>query len=345
MVWDIYKENEVKTKFSLIMFLCSILVIFIHTYNLEVYNIDKNSIGLSYVVFSIETYFSKLTKIAVPLFFLISGLLFFKTFEITSLLSKWRNRISTIVIPYLIWCTLYYLYLVLCTNIPFINSLMNSTDKVILSVHTWINSLWIDKYYTLWFLQNLIIFILLSPIIFILIKNHYSNIKTGFIILIILLIIKSKVTINTPYLSGIEMYLIGSYIGLNCKDYLVKKNTTISIIAAIYIGLVLISSFSYWNLLTETLFYLSIWYALDLINIKNIKIPWWMSITFFTYVAHDVLLEGLEKIFLLVCGTKPIFALLDYIFMPLIVELILIFVAYFMRKRLPAIWKIITGGR
>lgn len=344
-VWDVNEEKVVRTKFSIILFVCSLLVICIHTYNLEAYGIDESSIGLSRAVFCIETYWSIITGFAVPLFFLISGILFFRTFDISLLLTKWKNRLFTIVIPYLIWCTLYYIYYVLCTNIPMISSLMNSKYKVNFSIYEWISSLWINKYYTLWFLQNLIVFIILTPAIWILLKNHFKKLPTGLMVLIILLVAKSKISLNIAYLSGIDLYLIGSYIGINCREFLFKKNKIISIISLIYIIFVLVTSFSYLNLMTEILLYLSIWYSLDLIELKRISIPWWMSITFFTYVAHDALLEAMEKIFLVVCGTKPIFALIDYIMMPLAVETILILIAYFIRKKMPTVWKVLTGGR
>lgn len=345
MTWITNQEEIVRAKFSIILFICSILVIFIHTYNLEVYGINENSSGFSQVVFQVESYWAKVTRIAVPMFFMISGILFFRTFEIISLFTKWKKRFFTIIVPYIIWCTLYYIYFVLCTNIPVISSLLNSGTKVELSIKQWFSWLWINEYYTLWFLQNLIVFIILTPIIWLLLNNHYKKIPSGLIFLILFLVIKKYFGIDWPYLSGIEMYLVGSYIGLNCKDMILRKNRGISVISLVYIVATLILSFRSWNFFTEILFYFAIWYVLDLINISLIEIPWWMTITFFTYVAHDVLLEAIEKVFLIVFGTSSYFAIIDYIIMPIAVEMILIIIAYFMRKKLPIVWRLITGGR
>ena len=346
MNWKKHTEHEIRVKFSLLMFLCSIIVVYGHATNFDSFGINASSTGISYITFILEKYGLKLATISVYLFYLISGILFFKSFKIKDLLSKWKNRFSTIVVPYCIWCTLYYFYLVLCSNLPFINSLMNEADKVSLSIHEWINSLWINKYYTLWFLQNLIVFIILTPIIFLLLNNHKKNIKTGLIILLASLIILTRVDITTnTLLGGIETYLIGCYIGLNCREYFSLNNKLLSIISAIYVCFTLITSFTYLNLFTEFLFFLALWYALDLINLKSITIPWWMNITFFTYVAHDVILVCVQKVIFIICGSTPIVALLDYIFTPLLVLLILIFVAYFMQKKLPIAWKILTGGR
>ncbi len=73
--------------------------------------------------------------------------------------------------------------------------------------------------------------------------------------------------------------------------------------------------------------------------------PWWIRITFFVYVSHDIILEIFEKIVLLVWGVNPIFALLDYLFMPVIVFVVLYIIACVLRKYTPKIWSIATGGR
>lgn len=93
------------------------------------------------------------------------------------------------------------------------------------------------------------------------------------------------------------------------------------------------------------MFFVAIWYAMDLIDLSEINLPWWTQITFFTYVAHCVLLETFEKIVLVIGGKNPAWALADFVFMPLVIEALLILVAYFLRNKLPTIWGVITGHR
>lgn len=187
-------EQHVRNKFTVLTFFCSIFVIFIHANNLETYGITRDSVGIAHLAYSIETYWSKLISIAVPLFFTVSGLLFFRTFDIHKLSAKYKSRFFTIVIPYLIWCTLYYIYFILCTHIPFIKRLMNGTEVVEVSLSAWINSLWVNEYYTLWFLKNLILFILFTPFIWALLKNHIAKIPSGLIVLLIVLAGCLKIT-------------------------------------------------------------------------------------------------------------------------------------------------------
>lgn len=338
------EEQYIRNKFTIITFVCSIFIIYFHTYNLEVYGIDENSIGIARLTYYFEIYWRKLNWLAVPMFFMVSGILFFRTFEMKRLFEKYKSRFFSIVIPYIVWCTLYYFYFVLCTHIPFIHNLTGGIDVVELSLPAWIDHLWINEYYTLWFLKNLIIFIILTPVIWILLKDHLKKVPTGFIVLLILLLSKTGGRINFP--EGLDIYLMGSYIGINHKRILFYRNQRLSWLCGAYVVFSLITAFRFWNLGLEALFFLSIWYMLDLFCRKETALPWWMSITFFTYVAHDVFLEAFEKLFFVIFGNQAVFALIDYIFMPILVAVILTGVAYIIRMKMPSlVWKILTGNR
>lgn len=345
--WTVENTEQIfQNKITLISFICSILVIYIHTNNLETYGIDKNSIGIARVLYVGESYWFKVVQVAVPLFFCISGILFFRTFEISKLMEKWKSRFYSIVVPYIIWCTLYYLYNVLCTNIPMIKDMIAGCTVVELSITEWIKWLWVNEYYTLWFLQNLIIYIAITPIIWLLLKERIKKIPIGLCILVLLLACKKYLNVSFANMQGIEFYLVGSYIGLNCREEIKYKNRIISIFSIIYIGFILITSFRYWNFELELLFFFAIWYAIDfLMTSLNCQLPWWMSITFFTYVAHDFILEAFEKILWILGGNRPIFALLDYIFMPVIVEILLIGIAYILKTYFTPLWRVINGSR
>lgn len=340
------KESAVRNKFTLITFVCSVFVVFIHCFNLETYGISENSTDvIERITFAVEDYWPNVLHIAVPMFFMVSGLLFFRTFSIQELLKKWKTRLFTILLPYIIWCTIYYLYMVALTNIPFIKALMNSTTIVEFSIIEWLKWLWISKYYTLWFLQELIIYIVAAPLIWLLINNHWKKAPTGIIALISIIVFLELTPVEIPYTTGLEVYLIGAYIGLNCRKHIMIKNRIISIVSLIYIVFTLVTAFRFWNIATEALLFFAIWFACDMIPLEDKRLPWWMSISFFIYVAHDALLEAIEKVILVVFGKHAIFALLDYILTPLIVELILILVAYVLRRWLPIIWRVLTGDR
>lgn len=258
------------------------------------------------------------------------------------------GRFKTIIIPNIIWCSLYFLYYVVITHIPAIRSIMSSQEVVELNFMSWVRHIVVDEYYTLWFLKNLIIFILLTPCLYYLLKNYSGTVTTGFIVLVgvitlSVLVKKEVISIGMIIPSGLEIYMAGSYFGINHKDWICKTNRTLSVVALGIVVVFFLTAFRWFSTPFQIVFFIACWYALDLARIK--KTYWWMGLTFFTYVAHDIPLESFEKIYFMIFGHSPVSSLIDYMFMPLIVEALLIAVAYILIKFTPKIWSVTCGGR
>lgn len=339
---SIVSEEHIRNKIYVISFICSLLVMWIHTFNLEVYGIGNGSVGLANVIYCIETYWANITSIAVPFFFVLSGFLFFRTFSRNVIWNKYKTRFRTVVIPYLCWCTIYYIYYVALSNIPFIRAMLAEEDIVELSLQNWLRSLWYDSYYTLWFLKNLILFIAISPLLYVVLKNWKKQVPTGIVLVIFLFLNNQYGWINI--INGLEWYALGSWIGINYKEYVLYKNKVISLAGLGYIVCILVTGFQLWNIWLQIIFYVALWVALDLfIELK--KVPDWMKLSFFTYVAHDIFLEAFEKLFFVVLGSNPIWALIDYVFMPGFVLMVLISISVVLKKYLPWLWQILVGWR
>ena len=334
-------EKNIRNKITTITFLCSVLVVLIHNYNLNTYEITEVSTGLANITYNYESFWGRINGLAVPFFFLISGLLFFRTFSMDKLIEKWKSRVHSILIPYVVWCSLYYLYFVICTHTEAIKRIMNSEKDVSFSFLTWINWLWKNQYYTLWFLKHLIVFIVAAPILYFLLKDYWKRIPTGLVVAIILTFLLHKSKIGSGILGGLDMYMLGAWLGINHKEWLKYRSKYLSIIGLIYIV---------FDILTAERFelkiavFISAWFVLDFVE-SGKELPWWMKITFFVYVSHDLVLEVIKKVFWFVGGNKPALALLSYIVSPVALYLILIGVAYVLRHFLPHLWMILSGGR
>jgi len=258
------------------------------------------------------------------------------------------GRIKTVLIPYILWCSFYYIYYVAVTHIPAISHIMSSSGVVELSFTNWVNHIVINEYYTLWFLKNLLVFIALAPCIYLLMKNHTRAVPTGFVVLICYLTVShlqcsNVIDMGFTLPSGLDVYLAGSYFGINHKEWICKANKKVSIIAMALVLVFFITSFKWFSAPLRVLFFISCWYALDMLTIK--KTYWWMEITFFTYVAHDFFLEAFEKLYFMVNGHSPLSSLIDYLIMPFVVEALLIGIAFLIIKYLPGLWKFVCGGR
>ena len=337
---DRISENIVRNKITLISFICSILVIWHHTYNLETYKIDANSTGIANIVWKIENYWTQVSEIAVPIFFLLSGYLFFRTFSWSKLINKYKSRLKSIVIPYLVWCSIYYIYFVVLTNFPVVRNYVNG-PRVSLSIFNWLLALGPESYYTLWFLKYLILFIALTPILYIFIKNKF-NVPLG-ILIACALVINTKIKMINGIPTGLDMYIVGSCIAINYKDIIYYKNKKISYLCIAIVMIMLATRMMWRNNMLIIVFLFAIWFSLDVFDLE-LEMPWWIKITFFIYVFHDMVLEAIEKLFLLIFGSNPLMALLGYLFIPLLTLLIIILFAYIIQP-IKTIYYILTGYR
>ena len=123
-------------------------------------------------------FFSELIgRIAVPLFFFISGFLFFyrsKEFSLSVYRHKLKNRGRSILLPYLFWNLMIISYSILIQTIPGLSSSTNQLMDMY-SLTDWLDAFWSINggcpiCYQFWFLRDLIVMILFSPLIYILVK-------------------------------------------------------------------------------------------------------------------------------------------------------------------------------
>lgn len=110
-------------------------------------------------------------QVGVPMFFFISAMLFYKSLPAMSKIKdKLKTRIRSLAIPYILWNIIFVGIYWTMTHIPFIASMMNmppvpsDITGILLSI---INS----KYTVLWFVKDLIVFCLMSPIFYVMLKS------------------------------------------------------------------------------------------------------------------------------------------------------------------------------
>ena len=120
----------------------------------------------------IQAFFCQgINRIASPLFFIISGYLFFVnlTGQRSDFIRKVKKRFNTLIIPYLFWSLwglLFYLVLqaFLPPSISFTRGLIMDWDFAKL-----MNTIFLDPIpYQLWYVRDLTVFALLSPLLYIL---------------------------------------------------------------------------------------------------------------------------------------------------------------------------------
>ena len=135
---------EFSNKITFLQFALSILIVYQHTS----WRYNGSLLALS----QIHGFLFYLTQTAVPLFFMISGYLFYRTFKIEKAVDKLKSRIKTLVVPYLIWNVIYAVGMILLKHFGFVNSVhIENNWKLLLQI---LNS----DFSPLWFVKYLIVF-------------------------------------------------------------------------------------------------------------------------------------------------------------------------------------------
>ena len=331
-----YLSNKIKN----ISFVLTILVVILHAYNVD------NTIN---TISFIQTFISHgIATVAVPIFFIISGYLFFYRFEATleNWISKYKKRFKSLFIPFIIWCTgwmiiLYIIQLTPIGNNLFTNMVLSEFSFKEILKYTYIYPI----PFQLWYISALIECVIISPIIYYLIK------KIGQISGYILFIFWILSILNYP----IALFSIGAYLSIRDINLELKLNTliyrTILILFIILTGVKTYLSYfavSYINFLGNIVILLgvlSIWIGYDRYsNLWNKS----FDITkygIFIYFFHEPLQSVIIRVMFKMLGTSQITHLIIYILTPLITIFISICVGKFINKYMKNSYAILTGGR
>lgn len=331
---SLLEENKYRNKITYLSILLAIGVVIRHTCNIDVYGLTSGAL------FWIETYISTLTDVIVPVFFALSGYLFFQNYSSNKLFSKWKSRLKSVVIPYFFWNLIAYLFYETITLIPSFSHAMNSSIEPFTFI--WIIKNILFGYHNItWFLRNLIVYILAFPLLFPILKK-----KKFFIPILILLYVGAALTDNI-YLKHSVFFGIGVYIGINHRELPHKSVGKPVLFVVLLAFTVLINTFFEFNtwiyIPVRLLQIILVWYCADILATDK-EPKWWMKISFFIYCTHSMILESVEKVIFIVLGKTTYGAVTDLIVAP-IITLAVIFLASLILRKNKLIWSITTGGR
>lgn len=241
-------SNETSKKITILNYICCILVVFIHSSGYKYF--ELNSLGFYGRITEeiIDFFTNDITEMSVSFFFFISGFLFFKdasvygnSIDLVYFKEKWKKRIKTLLIPYLIWNTIWMLFIVIITNIPVIVSHIESLGLFEKSFSSVLQGIFLFRYAGItWYIFYLMIYMLLSPLIVICLRYKWGA------ILIIISFLFSGLHINIPglvdpsHFNSLFFYVLGSYIALHKFNYFnqrySKKMSFIGFIGLIFVG-------------------------------------------------------------------------------------------------------------
>ena len=210
-------------KLKVLSFFTMIAVVFIHAYNYTdtfLQPMTRISEGM-YAPAMVEYFFANaLTRFAVPVYFLISGYLFFagiEEFKVLDYLKKIKSRVISLLVPYTFWVLFWSFIGLLIIN------LFSATNFPILQEKFagWADSPFECMYkgplaFQFWFIKDLFKLVLMSPLFYLLAKKlkEYS---------LLLFVIPWLLDISFPVVpctDGMMFFAVGTYMAVCGKDRL-----------------------------------------------------------------------------------------------------------------------------
>jgi fucose 4-O-acetylase-like acetyltransferase len=310
--------------------------------------------------------FSTIGQLTVPFFFLISGYFFFLRMDFNAItyIRKMRSRLHTLLIPYLFWNWGWMIFYLVASRLPLLSK--NPETVIDYSLLDFLKGIWVYGYpndnvspfdLPLWFLRNLILIASCSPLVYWLIK--YTRLY-GVLFL-------GLVWYGRFYLFGTDLwwrymmntvffFSLGAYFSIHGMNMLseIRRLRVISFI--LYPLIALLSFMTYdvsYNMvyieplrrLVGLLFFFNLiaW----LFERRKIRLrPFLVSVSFFLYASH-IFVESLgrelmNRVFL---PKTDIEATVIFFILPSVATVFILTLYYLLRRLMPRLTAIITGGR
>ncbi|WP_041274688.1 acyltransferase family protein [Desulforamulus reducens] len=339
------EDNRLTWQLTITSFILSVLIIFHHCFNIDV---DYDAIvgqGVYRVAYVIERYMYNISECAVPIFFFISAFLFFKTYKqsVNYYVYKLKKRLFSLLIPYILYNILGYYKYILFNNITF------NFNELIVSIIS-------SSTMPLWFIRELMILSILSPLIYWVINRKYVSI---IVLGITALLSIFGVASYRCFIYWTSIYLFGAYVAVyyGTFNFFSLRNNKKKIVVPLSCILFLCSAWFLPNttgdmdIYGELAFYLFrlicpfIMLLLCSYDSSKIQVKFYMRYSFFTYCVHMPLISVVQYVTSRVVFADSWLLIAEYMLTPFVILTIIVCAATLLSKYFPHIWKVCNGWR
>lgn len=306
---------------------------------------DAFNEGFLLVGLFIDIFSQKLVASCVPLFFFFSGYLFFvkyaEGFSANDYLNQLRKRVRTLLVPFVFWNVIVIGYFALIHKFTpgLINSDFNNVYRF--SVVDLIRSFWDFPNgqpicYQFWFLRDLIMMVILSPIIYWLLK------LSKWYLLFVLAILYGINPETFLHQTSITFFMLGAGFAIHKYDFVIFAEKCRIIAMPLFLFCIILSSGGVKGILTIS-GALTLIYVATMFNVSRCI---YTESGFFVYAFHGFPILILSKVIVKVFQpSSSIMWLICYLLDFLVITSLSIFLYLLLRRVFPNFTAIITGGR
>ncbi len=315
-------------------FLC-MMIVFVHAQNTDYFN----SASVPWISSAEQIIIRIAAYIGVSGFFFLSGYLFFRNFTVPALVPKLLRRTKTLLLPFIVWNAVYYLLYTISSRALGLRSLFDGM-YIPITADEMFQALIMYKYNPVfWFMQHLIVFIVATPLIWLLIKNKYVG-ALSVILLTAVSVIPGFQPYTSPYafIQTMTGFLFGGYSSVHlCRFFENDKKRIMGIAAVITLAVLMI-----WYLKTDSII------PLQLIRLCSgaclmtaaavcefPAVPDWMQFTFFIYASHQIMLAFINKAAARLVSDSMYLGGFLFLALPWLVIIVLSWIAGIIQRRIP----------
>jgi len=338
-------ESWFRNKITWFSFLFSILVVWVHSVNGELFLGQSPHLG---AVAAFQRFFGNtIAQIAVPGFFMMSGYLFYRNFGWEKLGAKWESRIRSLLVPFLLWNTIYYMGYVIGSRLPVVTDIMGK-GKVPFEWYEAVDAILHYTYnYVFWYLYQLILLTILAPVLYGVLKH--ACLGAAAITALFYFVQRGTVV---PYLNldALLYYSFGGFGGIYGRDvaegqWSAKRGFTG---AGIWMAAVafLVSPWPaglagrvWYRVLTP----IGLWLLVDEGKLPKAKA--WMQYNFFLYAVHFAMVRLVNKTAARILGGYWLVPVVLFLAMPAVMVLFSSTTGSWMKRKMPLVWTLLNGGR
>ncbi len=211
--------------------------------------------------------------------------------------------------------------------------------------------------YQLWFVRDLMMFVLLSPVIYFLIRNFRAIVLISCLGLWL-----ADVNLVLFRSQSLLFYAFGAIMAIHYKDRAVsQKSSRYGLVLMLWVALIAVKTYLNYKMtgyedLTDLLHKAGIILGILAVNAvydrfyDNIRIYYErnkpvFSYTFFIFASHEPILTIIKKSLFYFTGFSTFSFLMIYLISPVFTLLICLFTAKIAKSKLPAFYSLLTGGR
>ena len=340
-----YIDSDMSQKLNIMKFIFMIMIVFIHSHALPELAFDLNV--PKYVDICKDIVVEGICRVAVPSFFLISGILMYsKDF---TWISNMKKKVRSILVPYFLINTFWIVFFKGMQMFYVTASYFSGETYQIIGLNGMIKAYLapIPLYYPFWFLRDLFIVNIFAKGIELLVR------RLPIVAVMVMLGIELHV-IPIPLVvdsSAFGMFFMGCLL-VNYRLQIQKTDKfPIVYLSVLYIALAAARLFLP-DVEGVMLVYVIIgslfWYRISgiVVNSKTASIILWCAqFSFFIYAFHEFYEAMLKKIIMSVLPQYGFVQLMEFFVLPIMVTCICIMVGAFMKKNLPVLYRIVCGSR